>query len=74
MKNISVRFTDEEFEKMKILADRYQVPQSTVIRWALNAIDDYAAQNNGKITLPLDFSKALEHQSQLNEPETEYNK
>lgn len=59
-KGITVRFEDEEMDRISELAKRYNVNVTTVIRWAINALYDYVQANGGKITLPLDFSKIYE--------------
>lgn len=55
-KGITVRFEDEEMDRVNELARRYNVNATTVIRWACNALYEYVEANGGKITLPLDFS------------------
>lgn len=59
-KGITVRFEDEEMERVNELARRYNVNSTTVIRWACNALYEYVEANGGKITLPLDFSMIFE--------------
>ena len=55
-KGITVRFEDEEMEKLEELAKRYHVSSATIIRWSLKALADYVEINNGRIVLPLDFT------------------
>lgn len=59
-KGITVRFEDDEMERIALLAKRYNVNPTTIIRWAIIALYDYVEANGGKITLPLDFSKIYE--------------
>lgn len=56
---ITVRFEDEEMEALDRLAKRYKVSSATIIRWALTALNDYVAANNGRVVLPLDFTEFL---------------
>lgn len=39
------------------LAKRFRVSSATIIRWAIQALNEYVQQNQGRITLPLDFSE-----------------
>ena len=59
-KGITVRFEDEEMEKLEELAKRYHVSSATIIRWSLKALADYVEVSGGRITLPLDFSRFYE--------------
>lgn len=56
-KGITVRFTDEEMRQLEELAERYQVSLATILRWALRALAEYVEQCDGRITLPLDFTR-----------------
>lgn len=64
-KGITVRFEDHEMEKLEELATRYHVSSATVIRWALKALAEYVEVNDGKITLPLDFSSFYQKASEF---------
>lgn len=72
MKNISVRFTAEEIDKIQEMSERYSVPQATVIRWGIETLLSYAARSNGKITLPISWDDVTP--AHLSEPQPEYNK
>lgn len=61
-KGISVRFTDKELDRLETLADRYNVPMTQIIRWAITALDDYATANDKKLTLPVDFTSVFRQQ------------
>lgn len=56
-KGITVRFTDEEMKQLEELAERYQVSLATILRWALRALAEYVEHCDGRITLPLDFTR-----------------
>lgn len=60
-KGITVRFEDHEMKQLEELAERYHVNSTTIIRWALKALADCVESNNGRITLPLDFSEFFSH-------------
>ena len=55
-KGITVRFEDDEMEKLEELAKRFHVSSATIIRWSLKALADYVEINQGRIVLPLDFT------------------
>lgn len=67
-KGITVRFEDAEMEKLEELASRYHVSSATIIRWALKALAEYVEVNNGRITLPLDFSTVYAKASEFSHP------
>lgn len=73
-KGISVRFTPDELSRLETLANRYNVPMTTIIRWSIQALDDYTANSNGRLTLPVDFRNLLRDQraSVVNEPGPDY--
>lgn len=75
-KGISVRFTPDELSRLENLADRYNVPMTTIIRWSIQALDDYTANSNGHLTLPVDFRNIMRDQrdSMLNENSSNYSK
>lgn len=54
---ITVRFEDDEMKAIDELAKRFRVSSATIIRWAIQALNEYVQQNQGRITLPLDFSE-----------------
>lgn len=54
---ITVRFEDDEMKAIDELAKRFRVSSATIIRWAIQALNEYVEQNQGRITLPLDFSE-----------------
>jgi hypothetical protein len=56
-KGITVRFEDHEMQQLDDLAERYQVTSATIIRWSLRALAEYVRMNDGRIVLPLDFSR-----------------
>jgi hypothetical protein len=59
-KGITVRFEEHEMRKLDELAHRYQVTSATIMRWSLKALYDYVERNEGRIVLPLDFSRLLD--------------
>lgn len=54
---ITVRFEDDEMKAIDEMAKRFRVSSATVIRWAIQALNEYVQKNHGRITLPLDFSE-----------------
>ncbi|MDC0088134.1 hypothetical protein OAI07_01185 [Akkermansiaceae bacterium] len=65
-KGITVRFSEDEMEQLDALAVSYGVSSATVIRWALKALVEYVEMNNGKITLPLDFTEIMKQSASVN--------
>jgi DNA-binding protein H-NS len=56
---VHTRLTDETREKLEQMAQRYKTDLSTVMRWAAEAIIEYADRRGGKITLPLHLDDAI---------------
>jgi predicted transcriptional regulator len=52
----TIRMPRDQAEKLHNLAERFGVTDAVVIRWAVEALLDYAAAHGGTIHLPLDLS------------------
>lgn len=57
--NLTIRIKPEEYRELQNLTERYKVSQATVVRWAIDALNDYIEKNNGRVTLPVDFTEIL---------------
>jgi hypothetical protein len=55
--NRSIRFDEGQTEKLKALAERYDVPESIIVNWALNALINYVDSHDGHVTLPINFER-----------------
>lgn len=75
-KGLSIRLNDEEFSAVETLAERYNVPMTQIIRWAIQAFQDYSRTQDHRITLPIDFAELIDKKARsahLNEPGQKYN-
>ena len=52
----TIRLPKEQAEKVREMAERFGVSDSVILRWAVEALLDYAAAHGGTIHLPLDLS------------------
>lgn len=58
-KAIGLRVTTEQIEELNKVADEIGVDTSFLIRTAIDGLLNYVEANDGKITLPMDFTKAF---------------
>jgi hypothetical protein len=59
MKVVHTRLDESTHKMIEELARHYKTDMSTVMRWAAEAIIDYADMHGGKIILPLKFGETL---------------
>jgi hypothetical protein len=54
---ITIRPTQKQQERVSELTEKYRVPASQIIDWALEAFIEFIDIHQGKLTLPIDFTE-----------------
>lgn len=55
-KNVGVRISPKQEESIKRMASKYSVPDAQIIRWAIDALDQYEIQNQ-RLHLPIQLDE-----------------
>jgi hypothetical protein len=53
----TLRLTTTQQDRVKELADRFEVGEAQVIRWGVDALLRYVDRHGGQLHLPIDFDK-----------------
>jgi len=72
-KAVTIRFSPDELETIERLCERYNVPQTTFIRWAVEALVAYTDFHGGNLHLPIDLSaewEKVQNQPPSDNPQT----
>lgn len=58
--SLSLRLSEGQGNQLEALAKKYQVSETKIVEWALQALHDYAEAHGGRVMLPINFDEMWE--------------